>query len=391
MTGGIVSSDVMNKLRENGWLSVGYNVCFNCLEGRSSLVSNPPVREFLSDISEFYGGDVAEHTFGSRSAQLAVFRTIADFVDGDGAAEYSKTVIVDSLCHYTTAIAAEAAGFRIVEVAHSGYPEYRIGGPAFADRIEEVKKETGKLPGLVVVTHVDPYYGNLSPAKEIGKIAREYGVPYMVNAAYTGGVMPVNMRELQADFLTVSAHKSMSSLAPLGFLVTSYDWGKKAFRTSSQALGWSGRAFGKKIPNLAGCSIGGAPLISSMLGFPEVVDRTRIWEEEVNKTRWLIDQLEDIQSIMLIGERPHRHHLVHIETPVFWEISRHHRRKGFFLAEELGNRGIIGLHKGLTRHVKLSVYGLPWEKVRQVAEAFHEVAKTCSVELSLPEQRTQSS
>jgi len=383
MTGGLVPDDVQKKLYEEGWTNIGYSVCFDCIEGRSSLISKPPVTDFLSDIAEFYGGDKAEHTFGCRAAQFAVMKTINDFVESEGSKDYAKTVLADPLCHYTTVIATEAAGLRIVEPPHSGYPEYKVEAEDFREKIEAIKKEAGKLPGLVVVTHVEPYYGNLNPVEEVGKITEEYGIPYMVNAAYTAGVMPVNMKEFDADFLTVSAHKSMASLGPLGFLVTNYEWTKRVFKAAKTVTEWSGRAFGKKIPNIFGCSIGGIPLISAMYSFPHVVKRVEKWGEELEKTRWFIREIEKIDDIMLIGERPHGHHLTHFETPIFWEISKNHKRKGFFLAEEMMKRGVIGLHRGLSKHVKLSLYGLERSEVEKVRDAFYEIAENYTKEFKL--------
>jgi len=383
MTGGLVPDDAQKKLYEEGWTNIGYSVCFDCLEGRSSLISKPPVTDFLSDIAEFFGGDKAEHTFGCRAAQFAVMKTINDFVEGEGSKDYAKTVLADPLCHYTTVIATEVAGLRIVEPPHSGYPEYKVEAEGFREKIEAIKKETGKLPGLVVVTYVEPYYGNLNPVEEVGKITEEYGIPYMVNAAYTAGVMPVNMKGFNADFLTVSAHKSMASLGPLGFLVTNYEWTKRVFKAAKTVTEWSGRAFGKKIPNIFGCSIGGIPLISAMYSFPHVVKRVEKWGEELEKTRWFIREIEKIDDIMLIGERPHRHHLTHFETPVLWEISKNHKRKGFFLADEMMKRGVIGLHRGLSKHVKLSLYGLERSEVEKVRDAFQEIAENYTKEFKL--------
>ncbi len=375
MTGGLVPESVQRILFDEGWIGVGYSACFDCIEGRSSLVSKPPISDFLSDIAEFYGGDRAEHTFGCRAAQFAVMKMISDFVNREGGRDYAKIVLVDPLCHYTTAVAAEVAGLKIVEPPHSGYPEYKVKPEDFQLKIEEVKEEHGKLPGLIAVTHVEPYYGNMNPVEEIGKIAEEYEIPYMVNAAYTAGVMPVNMRDMHADFLTVSAHKSMASLGPLGFLVTNYEWAKKIFSQSKIITEWSGRAFGKKIPNIFGCSIGGIPLISAMYSFPYVAERIKRWSEELEKTRWFIEEMEKMDDVMLIGERPHRHHLLHFETPIFWEISKHHKRRGFFLADEMIRKGIVGLHRGMSKHVKLSVYGLRWDDVKAVRDAFYEIAE----------------
>ncbi len=366
MRGGLVPRDVQRRLFEEGWAEVGYNVCFDCLEGRSSLISKPSVREHLIAVAEFFGGDEAEHTFGCRGAQFAVMRTIA------GAKRESNVVIADPNSHYSTNIAAEMCGLETVEPPHSGYPEYKVVPELFREKIEEVKKERGK-PALAAVTHADPYYGNVAPVAEIGEICEEEEIPFMVNAAYTGGVMPLNTKDFHADFLTLSAHKSMASIAPLGYLVTTYEWSKKAFAVSKAKPDWTGRAFGEKVPNLFGCSVGGLPLLSSMLTFPMVKERVARWDEELRKIEGFIDSMEGLGDIMLLGERPHRHHLLHLETPVFWEISKTHKRKGFFLAEAMIKRGIVGLHKGLSKHVKMSVYGLAQGEVDKVLDAFKEV------------------
>lgn len=379
MRGGIIPDNIQRMLIDEGWMKVGYAVCYDCIEGRSGLVSKPPIDEFLSTIAEFFDGDIAEHTFGSRAAQFSVMKTIADNISED----FAKIVLTDPLCHYTTAIAAEMNNLKIVEVQHSGYPEYRVRAEDFVNKIESIKKENGKLPALIAATHVEPYYGNLNPVKEIGKIAKEFGIPYMINAAYTAGILPISIKELKADFLTVSAHKSMASIGPLGFLITNEDWSDKAFKKSTIKLDWTGRTFGKKIVNIFGCSVGGLPLISSMYSFPYVVERIGKWEEELKKVRWFISEMEKIDGIRLVGEKPHNHHLMHFETKIFWEVSKYHKRKGFFLAEDMMKKGIVGLHRGLSKHVKISLYGLSWEEVKRVRDAFYDIAKKYANEFKL--------
>ncbi len=363
MRGGIVPKDVQKRIFEEGWAEVGYDVCFDCLEGRSSLITKPSVKTHLQEVAEFFGGDSAEHTFGCRSAQFAVMKSI------EQSNPPSKIVITDPNSHYSTNISAEMSGFETVEPPHTGYPEYKVTAESFREKIEEVKKTHGK-PALIAVTHADPYYGNVAPVEEIGEICSEEEIPFMVNAAYTGGVMPIDMKDFNVDFLTLSSHKSMASIAPLGYLVTTFEWTKKAFAVSKAKADWTGRMFGEKIPNLFGCSIGGLPLISGMLSFPYVKERVDNWEMELEKINGFIDDMEELGDMMLLGERPHRHHLLHFETPVFWEISQKHKRRGFFLAESLIKRGIVGLHKGLSKHVKLSVYGLSNDEIDNVLDAF---------------------
>jgi Sep-tRNA:Cys-tRNA synthetase len=366
MRGGMIPEEVRQDLCAN-WMRTGYETCHDCLEGRSGLIRNPPIHEFLQRLAEFFGGDAAEHTFGCRAAQFTVMQAMA--VEAEG-----RTVIADANCHYTTVISAEMCGLQVVEVPHSGYPEYHIRPEDYAAKIEEVRKNTGTDPALVIATHADPYYGNLLDVARIGKICSDAEVPFMVNAAYTGGVMPLNMKKMDIDFLTLSAHKSMASLSPLGYVVTSYQYSRKVFEPSKIRPAWSGRVFGKKVPGLFGCSVGGQPLISSMLSFPHVVERVKNWDTELEKTRRFVDIMERECDMVLMGEVPHNHHLLHFETPLFWEISKTHKKKGFFLASAMVKRGIVGLHRGLTKHVKMSVYGLGDEEIEKVVEAFVGIA-----------------
>jgi len=79
--------------------------------------------------------------------------------------------------------------------------------------------------------------------------------------------------------------------------------------------------------------------------------------------------------VMLLGQNPHRHHLLHFETPRFWEISKNHRKKGFFLAAGMVERGVVGLHRGMSKHIKISVYGLTDEEIARVRDTFYELAE----------------
>jgi Sep-tRNA:Cys-tRNA synthetase len=349
----------------------GYSTCDLCIEGRIDLIKTPPVLEFTRDLAKFLNMDEVKFTPGARGAKQVIFRAIAK--PGD-------TVVLDSLAHYTSYIAAEVNDLKIVEVPHSGYPEFRVNVDGYAARIEEVKRQTGELPAAVLLTHADYRYGNLSDAAGVGKIAREYGVPYILNAAYTAGVMPVDGKKLGVDFLVCSGHKSWAASGPIGILATTYEYTGKVFRTSSIKGPWSGRAFLKKDVFLFGCPpVYGAPVATLMASFPHVVERVKRWGEEVDKIRWFVRELERIKDFHQLGERPRQHTLVTFETPSFHRVAKKHRRKGFFLYEELKRRKIAGVQPGLTKMIKLNPYGLKREEVQRVIDAFHEIARTHKV------------
>jgi len=62
---------------------------------------------------------------------------------------------------------------------------------------------------------VDYRYGNIADARKVGEICKEYGVPFLLNTAYSSGIMPVDGKKLHV-ILCGSGHKSWAASAPIG-------------------------------------------------------------------------------------------------------------------------------------------------------------------------------
>ncbi|MEM2878044.1 MAG: O-phospho-L-seryl-tRNA:Cys-tRNA synthase [Candidatus Hadarchaeales archaeon] len=370
--GGILTEEARLAIQEFG---DGYSTCDWCppKSPRLDSVERPPIAQFMQDLADFLGMDVARVTTRCREAIFIAFATLAE--PGD-------TVIVDSLSHYSTYLAAELARVMVREVPHGGYPEFRVDLEAYAGKIEQVKEDTGKLPAAVLLTHVDYLYGNLNDASRVGKICRKYGIPFVLNAAYTAGVMPVDGKAMGADVLVSSGHKSWAASAPTGIIAMVEDVADRVLARSKYRGDWSGREFGLKEYPLLGCTVMGAPLITLMASFPEVVRRVERWNDEVDNVRYLVRELERIENTRQLGARPKEHTLLHVESEGFFRASQSHKRKGYFLYDELRQRGIVGLQPGLTKHFKLNTYGLGREKVEKVAEAFLDIAGKIGLSVS---------
>jgi len=199
-TGGILTDAAREALIEFG---DGYSICDFC-QGSLCNVSNPPIREFVQELlPQFLGCEVATVTHGAREAKFMVMHSMAK--PGD-------SILVDATRHYTTVVAAERVGLNVIEVPHSGHPEFKVDVNEYAAFIKE------KAPKLILLTYPDGNYGNLPDARRLGEIAQEYDIPYILNGAYSVGRMPVSMEEIGADFVIGSGHKSMASTGPAGVL-----------------------------------------------------------------------------------------------------------------------------------------------------------------------------
>jgi len=343
----------------------GYSTCDACRKPfRLDKITKPSIAAFHEDLAKFVNMDVARVVPGARRGFQAVASTLVS--KGD-------PVIVSALAHYTEFLAVEEAGGVVKEVPLDA--GNRVTADATAEKIEEVVRESGKTPALVMIDHYDYQFANQHDVRGIAKVAHQYDIPFLYNGAYTVGVMPVDGKAIGADFVVGSGHKSMASVAPSGVLATTDEWAPKVLRTTAMVGDVTNRKFGIKEVEMLGCTLMGGTLLSMMASFPAVKERVNHWDEEVKKSNYFIDALLAIEGSKVLSEYPRKHTLTKVDTTgSFDTVARTHKRRGFFLSDELSKRGIVGEFAGATRTWKLNTYGLSWKQVRYLAEAFQEIA-----------------
>jgi isopenicillin-N epimerase len=96
---------------------------------------------------------------------------------------------------------AKRFGFTVVDVPtpnpHPGFDHY----------VEAFTKAITPRTKVIAITHLTSTVGDLFPAKEICRVARERGVLTLVDGAQTFGLLDVDLSDIQPDFYSGSAHK----------------------------------------------------------------------------------------------------------------------------------------------------------------------------------------
>src|SRR5262249_36064256 len=103
---------------------------------------------------------------------------------------------------------------RALELAETiSLTRVRADSAGFIDP-DEVRRAITPKTRLIAVTHASNVLGTVQPVEAVASIARERDILFLVDAARTAGVVPINVREAKIDLLAFPGHKCL--LGPTG-------------------------------------------------------------------------------------------------------------------------------------------------------------------------------
>jgi len=77
--------------------------------------------------------------------------------------------------------------------------------------LENSKKYFTDRTKIVSITHMSNVLGTINPIKKIAKMAKSIGAVYIIDGAQSVSHMPVDVQDLECDFLAFSGHKNVRS------------------------------------------------------------------------------------------------------------------------------------------------------------------------------------
>lgn len=93
---------------------------------------------------------------------------------------------------------------------------------------------------LVACTMAANVTGDIMPSHELGEICRLYDARYLVDAAQSAGILPVDVDDLNADFLTFAGHKGLFGPPGIGGLFV-----REGIQLDTLAEGGTGKDSGR--------------------------------------------------------------------------------------------------------------------------------------------------
>jgi len=176
--------------------------------------------------------------------------------------------------------------------------------------LEQFKSLISDRTKLVATVHVSNTLGCINPVQEMIAIAHEHGAKVLIDACQSVPHMPVNVQQMDCDWLVASGHK-MCGPTGIGFLYGKLD----LLRSMPPFLGGGEMIADVFLDHATYADLphkfeAGTPAIAEAIALGAAVDylsgigMDRIYAYEAELTGYLFEQLQQIPEIRTYGPQP---------------------------------------------------------------------------------------
>ncbi|MCD6546947.1 MAG: cysteine desulfurase [Nanoarchaeota archaeon] len=175
--------------------------------------------------------------------------------------------------------------------------------------IEKIEDMITRKTKVISCTHVSNFLGTINNVKEIGKIAKEHNILFLIDGAQSAPHMKINVKKLNCDFFAFSSHK-MCGPTGVGVL-----YGRKEILEKIKPFLGGGDMIsdvsfkGFKVNKLPWKFEAGTPNIVGAHAFGIAIDYLKkigmnnIFEHEKKLTNYALKKMEKIKNIEIYGPR----------------------------------------------------------------------------------------
>ena len=171
---------------------------------------------------------------------------------------------------------------------------------------EDIKKYIRKDTALIVFTQASNVLGTIQPIKEIGKIARENKILFLVDAAQSAGAMKIDIKEDNIDILAFTGHKSLLGPMGTGGLIINTDIDIKPLKAGGTGGDSAYEYQPDYYPNhleTGTSNVSGIAGLRAAIKFLNREGIDNIHNKEKELTKYALQRLETVKDIEIYGPK----------------------------------------------------------------------------------------
>ncbi len=190
---------------------------FGANPGRSgyklSLIASQKLFECRQKAADFFNLESVENCILTPSCTVSLNTVIY------GTLKKGDHVVISSLEHNSVLRP-------IVNLKDMGIITYNIAQVFEGDddkTVESFRNCMNDKTKLVICTHASNVFGIKLPIKRISALCKFYGILFCVDTAQSAGIVPIDIKDLDADFLCAPGHKGLYGPMGTGLLLINTD------------------------------------------------------------------------------------------------------------------------------------------------------------------------
>lgn len=175
--------------------------------------------------------------------------------------------------------------------------------------LEKLEKFITPKTKMIAFAHMSNASGALQPAKEICQLAKKKNILTLINANQTVGLIPIDVRDLDCDFLLTSGRKWLRGPEGSGIL---YVREELIQALTPIMIGWGSTNWDYRNDDYSFVATAkrfepGCPVIPSILGLGAAIDYANdigihaIHQQVKRLTTYLLEQLQSIEDMIIYG------------------------------------------------------------------------------------------
>lgn len=309
-----------------------------------SVASSKAVFKCREKLADFFGCSGAENVVFAQNCTMALNIALKGVLKGK-----KGHIIISDLEHNSV--------FRpISKLAESGNITFSVAKTSLYDdeeTLNSIKRLIRDDTIMIALTHASNLCGKVLPIEKIGKLALDNGIIFLVDAAQTAGIIPINMQKMCIDFLCVPGHKGLMGPFGTGALLSS---GRYSLDTIIE--GGNGTAsLLAEMPDIMPEKLESGTLnVTGIVGLLAGIDYVnskgieKIYSHEISLARYAYDKLSKLKNVVLYTPRPKNYDYV---ATICFNLKDIPSEK---VAEMLNQRNIAiraGFHCASLAHQKL--------------------------------------